>query len=458
MVSADEVLKYIATNEIRWIDLQFFDVSGQLHKTTISNKDIDEYAFTKGIAAADLSNIFGTNEKGELLLLPDSTSLARLPWEPSSVRLLCNVVTAVNGERYAKDSRHVTERVQTNIQAAGVKASRIATSVEFYILDTATVDRTTRGRGTGTIMDSRESAWSPSPLSSVKSGAYLPQPYDSMYAARVQVGETLEDHFGVPLDAHRHGPGKTAQQSMDLREQSLPAAADSLTTLKFVIRNLANAVNAATTFMPYPIEGENGSSLNLAISLWKTGENNMFYDGTDEYAQLSQAGRYFVGGLLEHASALSLFTMPTTNSYKRLAGDARMVAWGKLNKKAVVQVPHTRKNYKEGKRVVFTASDPSVNPYLAYTAIMVAGLDGIKSKIDPGDPTDDEKGEVKKRKWAPLPNSLYEAIQAFESDPKFIKGVFPTELLDEYLDLKLTEHEDSQRSLSNWELQEYWNI
>ena len=457
-MSADEVLKYIATNEIRWVDLQFFDLAGRLHKTTVSNKDIDEYAFTKGTYAANLSEIFGPSPQGELLLLPDANSLARMPWEPSSIRLMCDIVVAGTGERFLKDSRYVAQRAQTNLEALGVKASRIGLTTEFYIMDSATMDRTTKGRGTTMVMDSRESYWSPSPLSTAKSGAYLSQPYDSMYAARVQVAETLEDHFGVIIDAHRHGKGKTSQQSIDLHEQNLMSIADGFVTLKFVVRNLANAVNAATTFMPYPIEGESGSSLSVSMSLWKTGENNVFYEGTDEYAQVSQIGRYFIGGLLEHAAALSLFTMPTANSYKRLSINPKIVAWSKTNKSALVEVPHVRKNDKEGKRIVFTAADPSINSHLALAAIITAGVDGIKRKVDPGDPTDDEKGEVKKRKWEALPTSLYEAIQAFEADPKFVKGVIPTELLENYIDLKVTEFEESQRSLTAWELQEYWNF
>ncbi len=456
-MAADEVLKYIATNEIKWVDLQFFDITGFLNKATISHRDVEEYMFTKGVAAADLEQVFGKSEQGELVLLPDDETIARLPWEPSTIRLLCDVVTAIDNERYLKDSRYIAHRAQTNLEALGIKTSRVGASVEFYIMDTATTDRTAHGRGSGTIVDSRESFWSPSPLSSVDN-TLTAQPYDSMYAARVQISETLEDTFGYAVDSHRHGRGKTAHQSVDIKEYGIKTAGDAFSTLKFVVRNLANAVNAAPTFMPYPIEGERGSSLNISMSLWKTADNNVFYDGTDEYAQLSQTGRYFIGGLLEHAASLSLFTMPLTNSYKHLAVESRVVAWSKLNKKTVVNVPHVRKNYKEGKRIVYTAADPSVNPYLSYASVMSAGLDGIKNKIDPGDPLDEEGEEVKKRKWNALPNSLYAAMEAFESDPKYIKGVIPQEFLDAYIDLKISEHQDSLRSVSPWELERYWNV
>lgn len=457
MAAIDEVLKYIATNEIKWVDLQFFDVSGIQHRTTISSKEIEEKSFTKGIVAADLFEVFGKSDQGDLALLPDGDTLARIPWEPSSVRLICDLIASLNGERFLKDSRYVSERIETNLEALGVKTSRVGATVEFYIFDTATVDRTAHGRGSGTLMDSREAYWSPSPLSSLRKGAFVSQPYDSMYSARTQISETLEETFGYSVDSHHHGRSATAQQSVDIKEYPVKTAADAFASLKFVVRNLANAVNAATTFMPYPVAGEKGSALHIHQSLWKTSDNNVFYDGNDEYAQLSQTGRYYIGGLLEHAATLSLFTNPTVNSYKHLAVDQKIVGWSRSNREAIVNVPHVKKNLKDNKRIVYTASDPSINPYLAYAAVIAAGIDGIKSKIDPGDPLD-EKGEVKKRKWNVLPSNLYQSIEALESDPKFIKGVIPPELLEVYLDLKLSEYRDSQQSVSNWELEKYWNF
>lgn len=459
MVGAvDEVLKYIATNEIRWIDLQFFDIRGTLHRTTVSNKDIEEAVFDKGISAADLFEVFGESTQGELTLLPDPDTVARLPWEVSTIRLICDVVTAIEGERYLKDTRYISERMEKNLEALGVKNARIGTDAEFYIFDTATTDRTSTGRGAGTLVDSREAYWSPSALSAKTKGAYSAQPYDSMYPARIQIAETMEDAFGYNVESHRHGRSQTSQQSITIRDLTLKTAADALATAKFVIRNLANATNSVVTFMPYPVEGEKGSMLSVHQSLWKTADNNIFYDGNEEYAQLSQNARYYIGGLMEHAAALSLFTMPTANSYKRLAVDPKVVGWSKINRKTIVQVPFTKKNVKEKRRVVYTAADPSANPYLAISAIIAAGVDGIKNKIEPGDPLDSGEETSKKRKVATLPTSLYGAIEAFESDPKFIKGIMAPEMLGDYLDLKLTEHKESIKALSGWELDRYWNI
>jgi len=452
----DDVLKYIATNEIRWIDLQFHDTSGMLHKTTVSNRKIEEESFGKGIHAGDLNLVFGQSEQGELSLLPDPDTMARLPWEANTIRLICDVIVSSTGERFLKDSRYVSERIETNLAAAGIKNTKVGAAVECYVFDTVTTDRTAPGRGSGTLLDSREASWGPSPLSSVHKGAWMSQPYDSMYSARTQICETMADSFGMAVDAHMHGKSPTAQQRFEMSEKPLRTSADSISTLKFVVRNLANAVSASSTFMPYPLEGEKGNALEYSMSLWKSADNNLFYDGKEDYGQLSQSGRYFIGGLLEHSGALALFTTPTPNSYKRLASDPLKVGWSAIDHSALVRVPHFKKNAKEAKRIVYAGADPSANPYLAIATMLSAGLDGIKSKIDPGEPLESTK--KRKREIPPLPTSLYEAIEALESDTKFIKGVVPSELLGDYLDSKLEEHKRERRAVSAYELERYYNV
>jgi len=452
----DDVMKYIATNEIRWVDLQFFDIKGQMHRISVSNRKLEEATFGNGIHAADLSEVYGNSDQGDLVLLPDPDTLARLPWEPATVRLICDVVVAVKKERFLKDPRYVAERMETNLGAAGIKSSLVGSEVECYLLDTATADKTTKGRGTGLLMDSREARWGPSPLSNEKTGAYAATPYDSMYSARTQISETLEDSFGVLVDSHRHGRAPTGQQTFELSPRGLKAAGDAVNTLKFITKNLATAVNAAATFMPYPIEGERGNSFNIAISLWKTSEQNLFYEGKEAYGQLSQTGRYFIGGLLEHSSALSLFTAPTPNSYRRLTNEGFKVGWSASDKDALVRVPSYKKNIKETKRIVYRGADPAANPYLAQALMAAAGLDGVKKKTEPGDPT--EEGNSKKRTVKELPGSLFDAAAALQSDTAFLKGVVPTELLADYLDLKLKQHKEAMRGVSGHELLKYFNV
>lgn len=450
-------MKYIATNEIRWIDLQFYDIKGKLHRVSVSNRKLEEASFGNGIYAADLFEVFGNSEQGDLVLMPDPDTLARLPWEPATVRLICDIVVAIKKERFLKDPRYVAERIETNLSAAGIKSTLVGSEVDCYLFDTATADKTTRGRGTGLIMDSREAKWGPSPLSNENSGAYVATPHDSMYSARAQISETLEDSFGVLVDSHRHGKSPTSQQTFELAPRSLKAAADGVNTLKFITKNLATAVNASATFMPYPVEGERGNSFNVAMSLWKTSEQNLFYEGKENYGQLSQTGRYFIGGLLEHCAALSLFTAPTPNSYRRLATENLKVGWSCADRGALAFVPFTKKNIKEVKRIVYRGADPSANPYLANALVAAAGLDGIKKKADPGDPLE-ENDEKKKRVEKQLPSSLFEAITALQSDTAFLKGVVPTELLGDYLDLKLSQYHESMKGVSGLELQKYFNV
>lgn len=458
MSAIDDVLKYIATNEIRWIDLQFVSVDGRLQRTSISNRKVEEETFGKGTYSGNLGEVFGKSEQGELVLLPDPDTLARIPWEPATVRFFCDVIAMPDRERFLKDSRYVAERMETNLSAAGIAYSKVGTEADCCIFDTVTMDRTTQGRGVGAIIDTRESFWAPSPLSNIKKGSYVNQPFDSLYPARCQASETLEDSFGVMVDGHRHGKAPTAQQTFELAERGLKAAADGFNTFKFVVRNLATAVNATCTFMPYPIEGEKGNDLNIAVSLWKTAENNLFYDAKDDYAQLGQAGRYYIGGLLEHAPALSLFTCPIPNSYKKLAVEEKTMGWSARDPNALVSVAHAKKNAKASKRVIYKGADPSVNAYLAYAAVVAAGLDGIKNKIDPGDPTEQEKEGKKKRTAKELPASLYEAIEALESDTKFIKGVVPAELLEDYLDLKLRQYKEDRKAVSMDDHKKYYSV
>lgn len=456
MSAIDDVLKYIATNEIRWIDLQFSDIKGILHRVSISNRKLEEASFGNGIYAADLAEVFGPSEQGELVLLPDPDTLARLPWEPATVRLICDITVAIKKERFLKDPRYVAERVETNLGAAGIKNSVVGAEVDCYVFDTVTADKTTRGRGTGVLMDSREAKWGPSILSNEVRGAYMATPYDSLYAARTQICETMEDSFGMLVDSHRHGKAPTAQQTFELAERNIKSAGDALNTLKFITKNLATAVNASATFMPYPVEGEKGNSLSISMSLWKTSDNNVFYDAKEDYGQLSQSGRYFIGGLLEHAPALTLFTAPTPNSYKKMAMENKKAGWSVVRHDGLVYVPHAKKNIKETKRIVYSGADPSANPYLAYSLVVAAGLDGIKNKIDPGDPLEKEGG--KKRVEKQLPGSLYDATVALQSDTKFLKGIVPAELLGDFLEIKLRQHREAQRGISGLETQKYFNV
>ena len=214
---------------------------------------------------------------------------------------------------------------------------------------------------------------------------------------------------------------------------------------------------AASTVM-----GERGNQLLCGSTLWKKDEN-AFYDSTEEYAQMSQTARYFIGGLLEHASAISVFTNPNANSYKRLAADPHYIAWGKRNSSAVVRIENEIRNDRKGKKIIFNLADSSANPYLAYGIIAAAGLDGIKNKLDPGNPVDSnlddmDEDEMRKAGVKFLPSNVLEAISALESDNKFLKGILSSDILESYLENKIDEHKEQGLRPTAYEFEKYFNL
>ncbi|MEW5996797.1 MAG: glutamine synthetase family protein [Candidatus Micrarchaeota archaeon] len=462
MPTPEEALEFISVNNTKWIDLQFVDTTGRLNRATVHARDFSVDSFAAGVQCGNLQELFGFSEDGELVLRPDPDTFGRVPWEANTVRFLCDVAVAPKMERFLKDPRYVAERVMVNARAMGLTDVSAATEMEFYVFDAVSVDKMTPGRGPNYLIDSREAPWNPSPLWNAKNGAFIGQPFDSLYSARTQVSEVLEDNFRFFVQGHVHGRAPSSQQSLALKPNPLRTAADAMVTAKYVVRNLAFIANSTSTFMPLPIHTERGSSLRVSQSFWK-GDENVFYDPADTYAQLSQNGRYFAGGILEHASALSLFTAPTTNSYKKLLGDPLYIAWGKRSNGALVRIPFERKNDKLGKCVAFMGADPSVNPYLAYSVVVAAGLDGIKKKKDPGDPVDKDISSMgaKERKDAGvgyLPSSLLEAVSEFETDNAFLKGVLSPELLEDYLEQKMNEQKEHNLRTSAYEFEAYYNV
>ena len=462
MPTPEEVLEFAAANNIRWLNLQFVDVYGNLNKTTMNIRDLTDDMFSNGISCGDLMEVYGWSEDGELLLRPDADTYGRVPWEASVLRLICDVIVAKKKERFLKDPRCAAERAEVNAKAMGISSITISPQMEFYVFDAVTVDKVTPGRGPNYLVDAREAPWNPSPMWNAKKGAYLDQPYDSLYSARAQVSEVIEDNFRYLVDKHYHGRSPSSQESLTLKHSPLKTSADATLTTKFVVRNLAFIANSAPTFMPLPIFNERGSSLCLHQILWK-GNENLFYDGNESYAQMSQNARYYIGGLLEHASAITLFTNPTTNSYKRLLQDPHYIAWGNRNNGAAVVVPNDKKNDRLGKGVLYTVPDPAANPYLAYAVMVAAGLDGLKNKKDPGDPVDDNisKMKTKERKEKGvkyLPSSLIDAIDELESDNKFMKGVISSELLGALLESKIEEQKEHNVRTSAYEFEKYFNL
>lgn len=462
MATPEDVFEYITSNNIRWVDLQFFDVEGRMNRTSINARELTSASFTKGVYCGDLKEVFGWCEEGELVLMPDPDTFGRIPWEPGTMRIICNVVVTPRGERYLKDPRYVPERAAVNAHAMGFTEVTSASEIDFYVLDNVTVDKMTPQRGPNCLIESREAPWSPSPLWNSPRGAYYSQPFDTLYSARTQVSEVIEDSFRYIITKHYHGRSTSGQQTLAMAPLSLTDSADAIETTKFAVRNLAFIANSMATFMALPILGERGNQLLSGFTLWKKDEN-VFYDSTDKYAQLSQTGRYFIGGILEHAAALMIFTNPNTNSYKRFATDPRYIAWGTRNSSAIVRVENEIRNDRKGKNIVFNLADPSANPYIAAGVVVAAGLDGIKSKKDPGKAIDSniadmDEDELKKAGAEMPPSNILEAIAALESDNKFLKGILSSDILESYLEDKIEEHKEQSARPTSYEFEKYFNL
>ncbi len=444
------------TNDLRWVSLHFINIDGGLHHRTIAAKDLTEASFSDGIET-DLTEVFGFTGKA-LSLVPDPDSFAKVPWEPNTMRLLCDIYSIPGKERSMKDSRYSVERININAKAMGITDVQIGAESEFYLFDNVTGDKLSPERGPNFLIDSREAYWNPTPFWNTRKGAYASQPQDTFYSARVQIAEIVEDHFRYGVASHSHGRSANGQQRVSLRETNAKLAADALVSLKHVARNIAYISSSIATFMPLPVANEKGSALNLSQKLRK-GTANLFYDEKGEYAQLSQTALYYIGGILEHAEALCVFTAPTTNSYKRLKNDPRYAAWSRSSPNALVCVNSAVPDPERS--IIYTGADPSVNPYLAYAAVVAAGLDGIKNKIDPGKPVDEnllamDAKRRKELKVKSLPSSVMDAVAALENDNKFLKGFISTEILAEYLEQRLEEHKENEKRPTAYEIEKYF--
>ncbi|MEM0304251.1 MAG: type I glutamate--ammonia ligase, partial [Saccharolobus sp.] len=307
---------------------------------------------------------------------------------------------------------------------------------------------------TGYKIHAREAPWSDSGTFVIrfKEGYYPAPPIDQLMDIRIEMVDTLVKYFGYTIEATHHEVATAGQGEIDFRFTTLVDAADKVQTLKYVVKNVAAKHGMVATFMPKPIYGDNGTGMHTHFSLWSKNGKNLMYDPNDEYAEISQFGRYVIGGLLQHARALSAIVSPTVNSYRRLIPGFEApvyIAWSKSNRSAVIRVPAYYKGMEKAKRVEYRPPDPSTNPYLAFSAILMAALDGVNKKIDPGDPVDENIYHLtpeRRRQLGikELPRSLDEALDELESDKEFLKPVFNSSILDTYIDLKREESRNLQ--------------
>ena len=437
-------------NDIEFVQLRYTDVLGKfLAKYIVSDTGNPTEDLKKGIAL-DGSSVagFSTINESDLLLVPDRSTLRPLPLTNYRVAtVIADVFEGFGKGRLAKDPRHVPQILEEALKSQGL-VCQTGPEVECFVFEDIIYDN----NGTPEIKSSERFG---KYHIRIKHGYDVPPFQDSLLELRFEIAEVMKKNYSIKVTHLNHEVASSGQMEINFTHSTITKAADSVQIYKDVVRTLAKKHGKVANFMPKPIfdennprstENDNGSGMHVSMSLW-SGGSNLFYDPDDRYAELSQTGRYFVGGLLKHVASLAALVAPTVNSYHRLVPGFEApvyAAWSRGNRSAVLRVPVNEKNTPKSKRIEFRAPDPSANPYLAFSATVAAGLDGIKQKIDPGDPVNENiyKMPESSRKALgikTLPRTLEGSIDALKNDNEYLRPFFRSELIEAYTELKSEE-------------------
>ncbi len=469
--SASEVLEFAEERNVEMVDLKFIDLPGTWQHMTLPLRALDRDDFVTGLGF-DGSSIRGFQEihESDMLLIPDpATAFIDPYYTRPTLSLICSVADPVLGEPYARDARFVAQKAERHLVQSGIAdVAYFGPEAEFFVFDHIAYEQVEH-RAFYEI-DSSEGFWNTgSPAGTgpnlayklrQKEGYFPVPPADSLANLRSDMVATMEA-LGIRCEFHHHEVSSGGQGEIDMRFQPLLQMADQMMIYKYVVKNTAAAAGKTATFMPKPIFEENGSGMHVHQSLWKDDEPLMY--GPDGYAHLSDLARHYIGGLLAHAPALLAFCAPTTNSYRRLVPGYEapvILVYSARNRSACVRVPMYHEAPKT-KRIEFRSPDPTANPYLAFSALMLAGLDGIKRQLDPGEPLDSDIYELPTEqieKLATVPSSLEASLDALEADHEFlVQGdVFTEGLINAYVTYKREAEVDAIRMRPHpWEFALY---
>jgi glutamine synthetase len=446
-----EVMQMIADNKVELVDLRFIDLLGISQHVTFHTSMISVDSFTEGLAF-DGSSIRGWKaiNDSDMLMIPDPGTAVMDPFTSlPTLNLICSISEARTGIPYNRDPRTISQKAVAYLQATGIAdTAYFGPEAEFFIFDDVRFDQNTHSGYY--YVDSVEGNWNSGRSEAggnlgykpKNKGGYFPvPPTDSQQDIRSEMLLTM-GRMGVPIEKHHHEVASGGQAELGYRFASLVSAADYMMTYKYVIKNVARKHGKTATFMPKPLYGDNGTGMHTHQSLWKDGKPLFAGDG---YAGLSEMCLYYSGGLLKHAPALLAFTNPSTNSYKRLVPGFEApvnLAYSSGNRSASIRIPVTGASPK-AKRLEFRCPDASCNPYLAFSAMLMAGLDGIKNKIHPGEPLDVDIYELSPEELAKVPStpgSLAEALENLKNDHEFLLAgdVFTKDLIDTWIEYKLS--------------------
>jgi glutamine synthetase len=457
--SADEVLAYIRDNGVKSVDVRFCDLPGIMQHFTVPAESFDEKVFTDGLGF-DGSSIRGFQaiHESDMLLLPDASTAVLDPFRAEkTLNLTFFIHDPLTGEAYSRDPRNVAKKAEAYLASTGIAdTAYFGAEAEFYVFDDVRFE--TNAHESYYHIDSVAGAWNTGRIEEggnrgykvrYKGGYFPVTPVDHFADLRAEMTRSLIE-AGLPVERQHHEVGTAGQAEINYRFNTLLKSADDLMTFKYIIKNVAWRNGKTATFMPKPIFGDNGSGMHCHQSLWKDGAP-LFYDELG-YAGLSDMARHYIGGLLKHAPSLLAFTNPTVNSYHRLVPGFEApvnLVYSQRNRSACIRIPITGTNPK-AKRLEFRVPDPSSNPYLAFSAMMMAGLDGIKNKIEPLDPVDKDLYELPPEEHAnvpQVPGSLPEVLEALEADHEYLieGGVFTSDLIETWIDYKRSKEIDQIR-------------
>ena len=448
--TSQEVLKMIQDQNIELIDLKFVDLFGIWQHCTFHRSLIDEDAFTDGVAF-DGSSIRGWKaiNASDMAMVPDPTTAWIDPFmEIPTLSMICSIKEPRTGEWYDRDPRSLAQKAVDYLTSTGIGDTVFCgPEPEFFIFDDI---RFGQEEYEGFYhIDSSEGIWNSGKTENGgnlgykiehKRGYFPVAPTDTLQDIRSEMLLTM-GKCGVPIEKHHHEVASGGQNELGIKFSDLVSAADFVQTYKYVVKNVAKKYGKTATFMPKPLFNDNGTGMHTHMSVWKDGQPLFF---GDKYADLSQTALYFIGGILKHAGAILAFSNPSANSYKRLVPGFEApvnLAYSQGNRSASVRIPLSGSNPK-AKRFEFRCPDPTANPYLAFSAMLLAGIDGVKNQIDPGEPLDVDIYELSPEELSKIPStpgSLEGALDALQQDSAFLtdSGVFSEDFIQNWIEYKI---------------------
>ena len=446
-----EILKIIEDNGVKFVDFRFTDTHGKEQHVSVPAHTIDHSVFEDGkmFDGSSIAGWKGINES-DMILMPDPSTAVMDPFfDDPTLIIRCDILEPATGEGYQRDPRSIAHRAEAYLQSTGIAdTAYFGPEPEFFVFDDVRWGNTMQG--SFFKIDSDESSWNSEKVfedgnighrPGVKGGYFPVPPVDSLQDLRSAMCLTMEE-MGVEVEVHHHEVATAGQCEIGTRFNTLVKRADENQILKYCVHNIAHAYGKTATFMPKPVVGDNGNGMHVHMSLAKDGEN--IFSG-DEYGGLSETALYYIGGVIKHAKALNAFTNASTNSYKRLVPGFEapvMLAYSARNRSASIRIPFD--SNPKGRRIEVRFPDPTANPYLAFSALLMAGLDGINNKIHPGDSMDKDLYDLPAEEEAKIPqvaSSFEEALAALDSDRDFLKagGVFTDDVIDAFIELKMEE-------------------